>query len=59
MNEDIMADNPIRLPSGQGGLMRVDETQSKVQFSPGIVIVMAITIMLIILALHYTGGKLF
>ena len=49
-------DNRIRLPSGQGGLTRYfDEYKSKIEFSPGAVIVLTIVIMLIVLLLHYFG----
>ncbi len=52
-------DNKIRLPSGQGGLTRYfDEYKSKVDFSPGAVIVMAVVIMLVVILLHYLGGAL-
>lgn len=53
-----MADDKIRLPSGQGGLTRFDESISNVNFSPGTVIVMALFVMLITLVLHYLGGFL-
>ena len=52
-----MADDRIRLPSGQGGLTRyMEESVSKVELSPGAVIVMAIIIMVIVILLHYFGG---
>ena len=54
-----MADDKIRLPSGQGGLTRyMDESVSKVELSPGAVIVMAVIIMVIVILLHYFGGAL-
>lgn len=54
-----MADDKIRLPSGQGGLTRYfDEYKSKISISPGTVIVMAIVIMVIVILLH-TFGKSF
>ncbi len=53
-----MADDKIRLPSGQGGLTRyMDESVSKIELSPGAVIVMAIIIMLVVILLHYFGGS--
>ena len=53
-----MAEDKIRIPSGQGGLTRFDEsTGSRLQFSPGLIIVMCVAIILIIAALHYLGGK--
>jgi preprotein translocase subunit Sec61beta len=46
----------IRMPSGQGGLTRYfDEYKSKIEFSPGAVIVMTIIVMVIIIVLHYFG----
>lgn len=54
-----MADDKIRLPSGQGGLTRYfDEYKSKVSISPGFVIVMSVVIMVIVILLH-TFGKSF
>ncbi|MBI2668398.1 preprotein translocase subunit Sec61beta [Candidatus Woesearchaeota archaeon] len=54
-----MADDRIRLPSGQGGLVRYsDESVSKVEFSPGTVIVMAVMIMVMVLLLHSFGGRI-
>jgi preprotein translocase subunit Sec61beta len=53
-------DDKIRMPSGQGGLTRYfDEVKSKVEFSPGAVIVLSIVIMVIVLLLHYFGGQFF
>ena len=53
-----MADQ-IRIPSGQGGLTRYfDEYSSKVEFSPGAVIVMTIIVMVLIILLHYFGDAL-
>ncbi|HLD79801.1 MAG TPA: preprotein translocase subunit Sec61beta [Candidatus Nanoarchaeia archaeon] len=53
-----MADDKIRIPSGGGGLTRFSEdTGSKVELSPGAVIIMAIVIVIIIALLHYLGGK--
>lgn len=49
-------DNRIRLPSGQGGLTRYfDEYKSKIEISPGAVIVLSIIVMIIVLVLHYFG----
>ncbi len=54
-----MADNQIRLPSGQGGLTRYfDEYRSKIEISPGAVIIFCILIIVIIILLHYFGGAL-
>ena len=50
-------DNKIRMPSGQGGLTRYfDEYKSRIEFSPGAVIVLCIIVMIIIILLHYFGG---
>jgi len=52
-------DNKIRMPSGMGGLTRYfDDYKSKVQISPGHVIVLTIIITIIILLLHQFGGSL-
>ena len=52
-------DDKIRMPSGQGGLTRYfDEFKSKVEFSPGAVIILSVVIMIIVLLLHYFGDKL-
>ncbi|MBT4935301.1 preprotein translocase subunit Sec61beta [Candidatus Woesearchaeota archaeon] len=46
-------DNKIRMPSGQGGLTRYfDEFKSKIEFSPGAVIIFCVIIMVIIIVLH-------
>ena len=53
-------DNKVRLPSGQGGLTRYfDEVKSKIEFSPSAVIVISVAVMIIILMLHYFGGRFF
>ncbi|MFH1682189.1 MAG: preprotein translocase subunit Sec61beta [Candidatus Woesearchaeota archaeon] len=49
-------DNKIRMPSGQGGLTRYfDEYHSKIEFSPGAVIVLCVIIMIIVILFHYFG----
>jgi preprotein translocase subunit Sec61beta len=54
---DMAKDNRIRLPSGQGGLTRYfDEYKSKIEFSPGAVIVVSIVIMIVVIILHYIGS---
>tara|TARA_Y100000310_G_C20444400_1_gene697635 strand:- start:604 stop:777 length:174 start_codon:yes stop_codon:yes gene_type:complete len=56
----VAKDNKIRMPSGQGGLTRYfDESNSKIEFSPAAVIVLAVAIMVIIILLHYFGGNFF
>ena len=53
-------DDKIRMPSGQGGLTRYfDEYKSKIEISPGSVIVLSLIIMVIIIILHFYGGRLF
>jgi preprotein translocase subunit Sec61beta len=54
-----MADNKIRMPSGQGGLTRYfDEYKSKIEIPPMSVIIMCIAIIIIISLLHLYGGNL-
>ena len=53
-------DNRIRLPSGQGGLTRYfDEYKSKIEFSPGAVIVMCVVMIILIILLNQFGGQFF
>jgi preprotein translocase subunit Sec61beta len=53
-----MASDQIRMPSGQGGLVRYfDEYKSKIEISPGAVIVMCILVMAIVILLHYFGNS--
>ncbi len=48
-----MADNKIRLPSGGGGLVNYyDETKSKIEFSPYVVIVLIIAVIILEIILH-------
>lgn len=55
-----MADDRIRLPSGQGGLMRyMEEAKSKIELSPGAIIVLCVAVMVIIILLHQFGGRFF
>ncbi len=55
-----MAQDKIRLPSGQGGLTRYfDEYKSKVDFAPGTVIIMIVAVILLVLLLHYVGAGIF
>lgn len=54
-----MADR-IQMPSSMGGLVRYfDEYKSKIELSPGVVIVLIILVILIEVALHRFGGALF
>ncbi|MBI4449275.1 preprotein translocase subunit Sec61beta [Candidatus Woesearchaeota archaeon] len=51
-----MAQDRITLPSGGAGLTRFsDVTSSKIEFSPGGVIVLTLIVMLIIVILHSFG----
>ena len=53
-----MADNKISIPSGGGGLTRFNEDSgSKVELSPGAVIIFCLAVIIIIALLHYLGGK--
>jgi preprotein translocase subunit Sec61beta len=55
----LAKDNKIRMPSGQGGLTRYfDEYKSKIEFSPGAVIILTLIIMVIVILLHYFGNRL-
>ncbi|MEK6845332.1 MAG: preprotein translocase subunit Sec61beta, partial [Nanoarchaeota archaeon] len=48
-----MANDKIHMPSGQGGLVRYfDEYKSKIEFSPGVVIVMCLVVIALIILLH-------
>ncbi|MBW3011582.1 preprotein translocase subunit Sec61beta [Candidatus Woesearchaeota archaeon] len=52
-----MADNKISLPSGTGGLTRYfDEYTSKLQFGPGVVIVLVIIVIIVEILLHIFGS---
>ena len=52
-------DGKIRLPSSQGGLTRFfDEYKTKIQLSPGAVIILCLAVMGLIILLHYFGGQL-
>jgi preprotein translocase subunit Sec61beta len=56
----FVADNKINMPSGQGGLTRYfDEYKSKIEISPGAVIVLVIAMMILVIILHQFGGGLF
>jgi preprotein translocase subunit Sec61beta len=52
----MSSQNKMSMPSGMGGLVRYfDEYKSKVSFSPGTVIVLAIIILVIEVILHTMG----
>lgn len=49
----------VRMPSGMGGITRYfDEYRSKFEFSPGLVIVLCIIVMVIVIVLHVFGTGL-
>ncbi len=51
-------DNKIRLPSGQGGLTRYfDEYKSKIELSPGAVVVLCIVVILLVILLNQVGSR--
>ena len=53
-----MADDKISIPSGGGGLTRYfEDSGSKIELSPGAVIIFCIVVIFIIILLHYVGGK--
>ncbi len=50
----------MRVPSGQGGLIRyTEESTSKLRFSPGTIVVVAILIMALVILLNIFGMRLF
>ncbi|MBW2995519.1 preprotein translocase subunit Sec61beta [Candidatus Woesearchaeota archaeon] len=55
-----MAQNKVRLPSGSGGITRYfDDYQSRIQFKPGLVIVLVVIVIIIEIILHIIGGTSF
>lgn len=47
------------MPSGMGGLMRYfDDYKSKIEFSPGQVVIMTIAVVIIMLLLYTFGGQI-
>ena len=49
-----MADQKINMPSGMGGIVRYSEdSTSKIVFSPSLVVVFIILVMILELVLHY------
>ncbi|MBI2573254.1 preprotein translocase subunit Sec61beta [Candidatus Woesearchaeota archaeon] len=52
--------DPVRMPSGQGGLVRyTEESTTKLKFSPATIVAIAILIMAIIILLNVFGMKIF
>jgi len=55
-----MADNKIRLPSSEGGLVRYgEETASKFQIKPEYVVGIVIAMIVVFAYLSVYGGKIF
>jgi len=55
-----MASDKVRLPSGTGGITRYfDEYESRIQFKPGIVIVLVVIVIIIEIILHIMGRTSF
>jgi preprotein translocase subunit Sec61beta len=50
----------INMPSGIGGLVRYfDEYKSKIEFKPGVVIIMVLVVIIIMIILHSSGKAWF
>lgn len=55
-----MAQDKITLPSGMGGITRYfEDYHSKVEFTPGHVIILTVVVILIVLLLHLYGAAMF
>ena len=51
--------NKISMPMSGGGLMRYfDEYKSKIEFSPGSVIILILIVIVIMILLHSYGGAI-
>ena len=51
-----MAKDKVSMPQGQGGLVRYfDEYKSKIEFSPGHVIILCIVVIIVMIILHTWG----
>ena len=54
-----MAKDRVSMPSSIAGITRYfDEVKSKVEFSPGSVIVMGVVIMIVVILMHLYAGNL-
>ena len=54
-----MADKKVQMPTSTAGLTRYfEDYKSKLEFKPGIVIILAVIVILITIILHYYGGAL-
>ena len=52
-----MADNQVRLPSGSGGITRYfDESTSKMEYPPIVVVIVCIAVIVLVIILHIYGG---
>jgi preprotein translocase subunit Sec61beta len=52
-----MAKDKVNMPSGMGGLMRYfDEYKSKIELSPGQVIILSIAVIIIMVVLYTFGN---
>lgn len=55
-----MADNRVQLPSGMGGLVRYsEESNSRIRFKPGTVILFILLIIILEIILHNYGASWF
>ncbi|MBS3109498.1 preprotein translocase subunit Sec61beta [Candidatus Woesearchaeota archaeon] len=53
-------DNKIQMPSGMGGLVRYfDEYKSKLEISPGTVIILTILVAILMILLNAYGNAIF
>ncbi len=54
-----MAQDRVHMPSSMGGLVRYfDEYHSKIEFKPGVVIILCMIVMIIVILLHMYGNGL-
>lgn len=54
-----MADKRVQMPTSTAGLTRYfDDYRSKIEFKPGLIIILAIIVMIIVIFLHLYGGKM-
>ena len=50
--------NKVHMPSGTGGLVRYfDEYKSKIEFKPGMIIILVIIVIIIEVILHLQGFR--
>lgn len=54
-----MGDNKINMPSSTAGIMRYfDDYKSKIEITPGQVLILIVIVMIIIILLHNFAGNL-